>query len=153
MTMEDCIRKRKESIADILVKELRLIINEENTGVSILSVDIQDVRIEDINLFNSIQSPSKEKLLKDEELDRIKREREISINKLNAELEISEKKKNNRLKEIEFNSLIERESHKNKCIAIQEEIEIEQQKLQHQELLIDIGHKKETRTKTGKSFK
>src|SRR5215213_8804770 len=47
MTMEDCIRKRKESIADILLKELRLAITEQETGVSVETVDIQDVRFGD----------------------------------------------------------------------------------------------------------
>lgn len=50
MTLEDCLRKRKEAIADVLLNELRIGITEENFGVSIETIDIQDIRIVDESL-------------------------------------------------------------------------------------------------------
>src|ERR1051326_1105882 len=82
MTLEECLRKRKQAIADVLLTELRLVITEENFGVSIETIDIQDIKIVEEELFRAYQRPAREILLKKEQLSELEREREVQTLKL-----------------------------------------------------------------------
>jgi len=97
MTLEDCLRKRKEAIAESLLRELALVISEEKFGVSIDSIDIQDVKIFEEPLFMAYQSPAKEIIFKNQQLAELERKRDVRTQELLQEQEMSEKTRNTRL--------------------------------------------------------
>ena len=140
MTMEDCIRKRKESIADILLKELRLTINEEITGVSILAVDIQDVRFGDDNLFESFLAPSKEKILKDKDLAELEKQREVKLQKLEQEKEYEEKKKENDMTKLAYEAELNTKRFQNDEEKALAERKLKEAETRHGELINDLQH-------------
>ncbi|HEX7737733.1 MAG TPA: hypothetical protein VF458_22980 [Ktedonobacteraceae bacterium] len=97
MTLEDCLRKRKEAIAESLLKELALVISEERFGISIDSIDIQDVKIFEEPLFMAYQSPAKEVIFKNQQLAELERRRDVRTRELLQEQEMSEKSKDTKL--------------------------------------------------------
>jgi regulator of protease activity HflC (stomatin/prohibitin superfamily) len=138
MTMDDCIRKRKESIADILLKELRLAITEEKTGVSIETVDIQDVRFGDDHLFESFQGPSKEDILKNQELAELFRQREVKLQKLKQERELAEKQKECDIEILKNKAEVILEQHKNERMEAEERRRTVEVAIEHDESLADM---------------
>jgi flotillin len=97
MTLEDCLRKRKEAIAAALLKELALVITEEKFGISIESIDIQDIKIFEEPLFMAYQSPAKEIIFKNQQLSALERKRDVRARELQQEQEMSEKEKATKL--------------------------------------------------------
>lgn len=138
MTMEDCIRKRKESIADVLLKELRLAIHEQNTGVSIETVDIQDVRFGDDKLFTSFLAPSKEQIDLKREMAELERKRELEIQKLKQEQEFAEQKKIVEIERITQNDAIRLERQKYERSELEEQRRRKQEDTEHNESLADL---------------
>jgi regulator of protease activity HflC (stomatin/prohibitin superfamily) len=55
MKLEEANRKRKEEIAEALKKEVATVTSDD-WGVEIVTIDIQDIYIQDANLFSSMQS-------------------------------------------------------------------------------------------------
>lgn len=123
MTMEECIRKRKESIADILVRELKLAITEKGPGVEIETIDIQDVRYGDEDLFASVQGPASEEARKLQELARLDRERQVSSLEVSNQREIAQRRQ-----ELELEALANAQELASKRIE-QERIEAEERRL------------------------
>jgi len=138
MTLEDCLRKRKEAIADSLLKELALVITEENFGVEIESIDIQDIKIFEETLFMAYQSPAKEIIFKNQQLSVLERKRDVRTRELLQEQEMTENEKETRLsvlaKEVQINQA-EREKLE---IEIQAKRLMERNQAEHTRALIDF---------------
>lgn len=109
MKVDECMRKRKEEIADALNKEISLIVEHEEKGwgVEINTIDIQDIYIQDSEIFNSIQTIFKADKMRESELAQLKIEQEIETNKLEKEKELAEQRKNNELAKFEIEKELE----------------------------------------------
>ncbi len=72
MGVEECMRKRKEDIAEMLKKEVSLIVADDKKGwgVEIVTIDIQDVYIQDIEIFDAMQMQFKTDKIRESQLTR-----------------------------------------------------------------------------------
>jgi regulator of protease activity HflC (stomatin/prohibitin superfamily) len=138
MTLEDCLRKRKQAIADVLLNELRLVITEENFGVSIETIDIQDIKIIQEDLFRAYQSPASETLFKNQQLSELEREREVQTLKLRQQQEISERTKETRLKVLANEAQIQQAERENKEKELQAQRQVERDQAEHKRMLAEL---------------
>jgi regulator of protease activity HflC (stomatin/prohibitin superfamily) len=138
MNLEDCLRKRKEAIADSLLQELGLVITEERFGVSLESIDIQDIKIFEEPLFMAYQSPAKEIIFKNQQLSALERKRDVRTRELQQEQEMSEREKETKLhvlaNEVQIN---EREREKLE-IELRAKRQTERDQSEHTRALIDF---------------
>lgn len=70
MKLDECIRRRKEEIAAALKQELALVATE-SWGVEIETIDIQDVYVQDEELFQAMQARYKAEKHREAELARL----------------------------------------------------------------------------------
>lgn len=138
MTLEDSIRKRKEAIADILLAELKTMINDENFGVSIETIDIQDVRFSNEALFEAYQGPSKEIIFKNQQLAELVREQDVETAQLKRDQEMSERRKEKQLRELANQAQVHQAEETNRQLLLQEQRKTEREKLEHNGLLAAI---------------
>ncbi len=138
MTLEDCLRKRKQAIADVLLNELRLVITEENFGVTIETIDIQDIKIVDDSLFRAYQGPASETLFKNQQLSEMEREREVQTLKLQQQQEISEWTKETRLKVLANEAQIQEAERANKDKELQAQRQVERDQAEHKRVLAEL---------------
>lgn len=138
MTLEDCLRKRKEAIADMLLKELGLAITEEKFGISIESIDIQDIKIIEETLFAAYQSPAKEIIFKNQQLSALERKRDVRTRELQQEQEMSEREKETKLKNLEHEMQISQVEREKQEIERQAKRKIERDQTEHARSLIEF---------------
>lgn len=138
MTLEDCLRKRREAIADVLLTELKIVITEENFGVSIETIDIQDVRIVDENLFEAYQGPASEIIFKNQQLSELERQRDVKTIELEQEQEISKKETETRLKTLADEAQIKQAERLNEAIEVQAQRQMEREDIEHKRALTDF---------------
>ena len=81
MTLEECNRRRKEEIANTLKREVAAVATEE-WGVEIVTIDIQDVYVQDAALFESMQATFKAERRREAELAQLVAERTIEQQRL-----------------------------------------------------------------------
>jgi hypothetical protein len=107
MALEECLRKRKEEIAVALKQEVSQVVAdpEKGWGVEVVTIDIQDVFIQDEEIFEAMQILFKTEKLRASELSQLEMEKDLEVRKLQQELELAEHRKN---KEME-NARIEAE--------------------------------------------
>lgn len=149
MTLEDCLRKRKEAIADGLLKELGLVITEERFGISLESIDIQDIKIFEEPLFMAYQSPAKEIIFKNQELSRLESKRDVRTRELLQEQEMSEKTKETKLKTLANEVQINQAEREKLAIELLAKRQVEREQAEHTRALIDFeeGEKRIQRQK------
>ena len=87
LKLEECMRKRKEEIASALRREIQGIATE-NWGVELVAIDIQDVYIQDADLFASMQATFKAEKEREANLARLEADRAIEQKKLASEFEL-----------------------------------------------------------------
>lgn len=111
MQVEECIRKRKEEIAEALRKETSVIVNDEQTGwgVEIVTIDIQDVFIQDEEIFTAMQSLFKSKKINESKLAQMEMERNVEVNQLEQESEIAEHRKTTEIHKGKLQAEVENE--------------------------------------------
>jgi hypothetical protein len=111
MGVEECLRKRKEDIAEALKREISLVVadREEGWGVQIITIDIQDVYIQDDEIFQAIQTLFKTEKLRESELIRLEMQKDLEVRKLKQELELSEHRRNSELEKARAEAEIESE--------------------------------------------
>jgi hypothetical protein len=99
MNVEECIRKRKEDIAEALKKETSYVVtNEQNGwGVEIVTIDIQDVYIQDEEIFHAMQMLFKSEKMRESRLAEMELQRNLELKKLEQERELAEHRKNTEL--------------------------------------------------------
>ena len=99
MEVEECIRKRKEEIAESLKREVSRVVTagEKPWGVEIVTIDIQDVYIQDGEIFNAMQMMFKSGKMKESQLAQLETQREVDMKQLDAEETLAERRKQNQL--------------------------------------------------------
>jgi|GEM_PF-1966416 len=137
MKVDECIRKRKEDIADALKAEAsRVVGNEQNGwGVEISTIDIQDVYIQDAEIFHALQMMFKADKVRESKLAQMEMERTVEMKTLEKDLELSEYRKNTELNK----ARIDAEVQKQKMETLKS---VEIRKLENERELIE--HRKNT---------
>lgn len=99
MNVEECIRKRKEEIAESLKKEVARVVaaDEGGWGVEIVTIDIQDVYIQDAEIFNAMQMMFKTEKIRESKLAELAMGQELEMKKLKVEESLSEQRKSNQI--------------------------------------------------------
>ena len=99
MGIEECLRKRKEDIAESLKNEITLVVSDEKNGwgVEIVTIDIQDVYIQDKEIFDAMQNLFKVSKLRESELSQLEMEKDLEVRRLQQSIELSEHRKNSQL--------------------------------------------------------
>jgi len=136
MTLEDCLRKRKEAIAESLLKELGLVITEDKFGIEIESIDIQDVKIFEEKLFLAYQSPAKEIIFKNQQIGELERKRDIRTRELLQEQEMSEKAKDTKLSTLANEVRISQAEREKAEIEFRAKRQIEREQVEHTRALV-----------------
>lgn len=95
MGIEECLRKRKEEIAASLKREVTQVVSdsEKGWGVEVLTIDIQDVYIQDAEIFEAMQTIFKSEKLRESQLSQLKLQQEVEIRKLQQGMELAEHQK------------------------------------------------------------
>ncbi|MGB8646848.1 MAG: SPFH domain-containing protein [Anaerolineae bacterium] len=111
MNVEECLRKRKEDIAEALKREVSLVVAdaERGWGVEVVTVDIQDVYIQDSEIFAAMQVLFKTEKLRESALSRLKMDKDLEIRKFEQARELSEYRKNNELENARIEAEIKTE--------------------------------------------
>lgn len=98
MTMEECVRCRKEQVSTVLKEEMERVLagvsDDDRWGIRVDSIDIIDVYIISDEIFEAIQEQFKNEKRREAEHSRIATEREISQKRI-------ENEKATRMQEIE----------------------------------------------------
>lgn len=95
MGVQECVRRRKEEIAAALKRELALVVSapgEEGWGVDIVTIDIQDIYIQDEQLFASMQAAFKSEKEREARLAGIETRREVEKRELLMQGELAREK-------------------------------------------------------------
>jgi regulator of protease activity HflC (stomatin/prohibitin superfamily) len=85
MAVQECVRRRKEEIAAALKRELAQVVStsgDEGWGVEIVTIDIQDIYIQDEQLFASMQAAFKSERERDARLAALETKREVEKREL-----------------------------------------------------------------------
>lgn len=88
MGVEDCVRRRKEEIALALKSEVSAVVSSdcpEGWGVDIITIDIQDIYIQDAELFSSLQAKFKAEKRREAELATLQTKLEVERRSLETE--------------------------------------------------------------------
>lgn len=95
MKLEECLRKRKEDIAEALKNEVTKVVADDRKGwgVEITTIDIQDVYIQDPEIFKAMQIQFKTERLRESALSELAMQKEVELQKLQKELELSDQRK------------------------------------------------------------
>lgn len=111
MGVEECLRKRKEDIAEALRNEITLVVSdpEKGWGVEIVTVDIQDVYIQDKDIFEAMQRLFKVSKLRESELSQLEMKKDLEVRRLQQSLELAEHRKNNELENARIEAEVARE--------------------------------------------
>ena len=111
MGVEECLRKRKEDIAEALKKEISLVVSDPQSGwgVEVVTIDIQDVFIQDEEIFNAMQNLFKVSKLRESELSQLEMEKDLKVRRLQQSLELAEHEKNSQLENARIAAEVERE--------------------------------------------
>ncbi|MBF0226074.1 MAG: hypothetical protein HQK76_11515 [Desulfobacterales bacterium] len=111
MRMEDCMRKRKEDIAESLKSEVSRIVGDEEKGwgVEIVTIDIQDVYIQDAEIFSAMQAQFKSDKTRESQLIKLENEKELEAKKLEQERYLAEHRKSKELEKARIEAEIKKE--------------------------------------------
>ena len=99
MELEECLRKRKEEMATSLKNEVTQVVADDDKGwgVEVVTIDIQDVYIQDKEIFEAMQTTFKSEKLRESQLSQLKLEQDTEIRKIQQGIELSEYQKNQEL--------------------------------------------------------
>ncbi|MEK7326281.1 MAG: hypothetical protein AAB217_13575 [Chloroflexota bacterium] len=111
MGVEECLRKRKEDIAEALKREVSLVVadQEKGWGVGVVTIDIQDVYIQDAEIFSAMQVLFKTEKLRESELSRLEMQKDLDIRKLQQVRELAEHRKNTELESTRIEAEVKNE--------------------------------------------
>ncbi len=92
LDLQSCYRKRKEEIADALGQDLSKMVAHPETGwgLEVKTTEIQDVYIQDFEIFTAMQSSFKTSQLKASRFAELETEKEIEIRELEKEKLLAE---------------------------------------------------------------
>ncbi len=108
MNVEECMRKRKEEIAESLKREVSIVVADESEGwgVEIITIYIQDVFIHDGEIFNAMQMLFKSEKMSESELAHLSRVREVETRRIEMDRDLAEKRKQNDLEKVRIEAEI-----------------------------------------------
>ena len=111
MGIEECLRKRKEDIAESLKNEVSVVVSDEEKGwgVEIVTIDIQDVYIQDNEIFEAMQNLFKVSKLREAELSRLEMQKDLDIRRLQQSRELADYRKTNELEQAQIEAALARE--------------------------------------------
>jgi flotillin len=111
MGVEECLRKRKEDIAETLKGEVSQVVAdpEQGWGVEVVTVDIQDVYIQDNEIFTAMQTLFKTEKMRESQLSQLGMQKDLEVRKLQQERELAEYRKNNELEKARIEAEIQNE--------------------------------------------
>jgi len=95
MPLQECLRKRKEEIAEALRREVAQVV--AGWGVEAVTIDIQDVFIQDPEIFQAMQTLFKTEQLRASQLSQLGLEKDLEVRRLEQELELAEHRKRKEL--------------------------------------------------------
>lgn len=92
LDLQSCYRKRKEEIADSLGLELSNIVSHAETGwgLEVVTTEIQDIFIQDPEIFKAMQSLFKSSQLKSSRFAELETEKEIEVREIEKESLLAE---------------------------------------------------------------
>lgn len=97
MNVEECMRRRKEEIAQALKKEVAAVVSSDGPdgwGVEIITIDIQDIYIQDDELFTALQAKFKAEKEREAKLAQLEMSREVEKRTISAQRELEEERHN-----------------------------------------------------------
>lgn len=111
MGIEECLRKRKEDIAEALKNEITKVVSDADSGwgVEIVTIDIQDVYIQDKQIFDAMQNLFKVSKLRESELSQLDMQKDLEVRRLQQSLELAEHRKNSELENARIEAELTRE--------------------------------------------
>jgi flotillin len=121
MNVEECMRKRKEDIAESLRQEVSVVVADPETGwgVEIVTVDIQDVYIQDDEIFEAMQTEFKAEKLRESQLSQLEMHKDLEVRRLAQERELSEHRRDNELEKARIEAEI-----KNEEMGIEKDLQV-----------------------------
>ena len=136
MNVDECIRKRKEDIAESLKEEVSLVVadDESGWGVEIITIDIQDVYIQDQEIFDAMQMMFKSEKIRESRLAQMEMKRDLETKKLKQDRELAEERKITTLEKDKIEGEIKNQQMKiNKEIAVKK-LEQDRELAEHQKM-------------------
>jgi len=111
MKVEECLRQRKEDIAAALRKEVSIVASdaEKGWGVDVVTVDIQDVYIQDTEIFNAMQGLFKTEKLRESQLSQLEMQKDLEVKRLQQERELAEHRRSNELEKARIEAELKKE--------------------------------------------
>ncbi|KOR31985.1 hypothetical protein TI05_10185 [Achromatium sp. WMS3] len=99
MEVDECMRKRKEEIADTLKQEISKVVADADNGwgIEILTIDIQDIYIQDDEIFTAMQAKFKADKVRESEIVQLETSRTLEVKRLDNDRQLAEYRKNNEL--------------------------------------------------------
>jgi regulator of protease activity HflC (stomatin/prohibitin superfamily) len=95
MKLEECLRRRKEAIAEALAEQVSQVVSSQGPdgwGVEVVTIDIQDVFVQDEAIFRAMQARFKAEREREERFARLELEREVERRKLETDRELEQKR-------------------------------------------------------------
>ncbi|MEM8641830.1 MAG: SPFH domain-containing protein [Cyanobacteria bacterium P01_G01_bin.54] len=135
MAVEECIRRRKEDIADALKREISLVVDDESNswGIEIVTIDIQDIYIQDDDIFNALQTSFKSQKMRESELCELEAKRDLEIKQLELDAQLAERRKEQELRKLEIESELAEKRAELKAQKMAQEAELELSKIRTEE--------------------
>lgn len=136
MTVEETIRKRKEEIADVLKKEVETVVAD--WGVKVTTIDVNDIFINDEEIFRAMQQRFKAEKMREAEVAQIEMERTLEEKRLETEKELSEQRKQNEIMKATHESQIEDEKIRLRRAQAEKQFELSQYQMQEKNKQADM---------------
>ncbi|NEO86515.1 MAG: hypothetical protein F6J87_19980 [Spirulina sp. SIO3F2] len=135
MAVEECIRKRKEDIADALKREITLVVDDEanSWGIEIVTIDVQDIYIQDDDIFNALQTSFKSQKMRESELCELEATRDLELKQLEVDAQLAERRKDQELRNLEIESELAQKRAELKAQKLAQEAELELSQLRAEE--------------------
>ena len=147
LTLEDCMRKRKEEIADALKKEFELTSRLTDLGVKVREMDVQDVRV-DADLYQALQEPMRQEELKKGELAKLNKDNELRLRKVKDEKEASKQEQQLRMQSVELEEDLRKFKAANELIKLADQKQLERTAEEEIQNLTDYKETKVLNRKT-----
>lgn len=134
MNVDECIRKRKEEIAEALKQEVSHVVadSQKGWGVEIVTIDVQDVYIQDRDIFDAMQMLFKTEKIRESKLAQMETERNLEMRKLEQERELAESRKNTELNKARIETELQNQKMEMKKNLDVKRLEQERELAEHQ---------------------
>lgn len=145
LNLEDCIRKRKEEISEALKKELSYIVasDQGGWGIEIITINIQDIFIQDEEIFSAMQMMFKTEKLRESHFAELQMQKELEIKNIQNEQLLSEHRKKSELERQKISAEIRENEIELSRATEKKRFELERYQAEQQEELNQFRLEKE----------